>query len=254
MGGTLGRFARCIAGGRFHIGDRRYQLDTNRGSHHFHGGTIGFDRFVWKGEAAYDGESLALHLRLARPDGDQGYPGAISAETIYRVDRDRRLTFEYRATTTASTIVAFTNHAYWNLGGSGTVDDHMLAINAGRVVAVDDELIPSGPPVPTAGSNLDYSVLRHIGSGSLDHCFLLDDPGWAAILFEPGSGREIRIRTDQPGLAVYSADALEQPRAGLALQTGALPDAPNRPDFPSARLDPGAIYTHHTTHEFSIRA
>ncbi len=255
VGATLGRFARCIANGRFQIDRHHYQLDRNCGSHHFHGGTIGFDRFVWDADAAREGESLVLRLRLERPHHDQGYPGAISAETLYRVDRDRRLTFEHRATTTTvSTVVALTNHAYWNLAGTGTVNGHLLAVNANRVVTVDEELIPLGLPATITGTHLDYSTPRPIGSQKLDHCFILDEASWAADLFDPASGRALCVHTDQPGLAIYSADAFSQPRAGLCIQTGALPDSPNRPDFPSPRLDPGDLYLHRTTHQFSIRS
>ncbi|CAN98383.1 Aldose 1-epimerase [Sorangium cellulosum So ce56] len=251
IGSTLGRFARAVAGGRFELDGVEHQLDRNYGRHHFHGGSIGFDRFVWSADAERRQGELALRLRLERPDGDQGYPGALSAEVTYRVDGDGRLTLDYRATTTASTIVAFTNHAFWNLAGSGTIDDHRLALNAARVLACDEELIPRGPPAGVAGTRLDYRAPRQIGDARIDDCFVLDDPTWAAELFEPSTGRRMRVVTDQPGLAVYSGDGLAGPRAGLCLQTGAFPDAPNRADFPSARLDPGMTHRHSTTHAFS---
>lgn len=253
LGATLGRFARCVAEGRFRLDDTYYQLDCNYGRHHFHGGTIGFDRFVWDADAeAHDGQ-LSLRLRLDRPDGDQGYPGAISAEVIYRVDRNARLTFEYSATTTVSTIVALTNHAFWNLSGSGTINQHQLAINSTRALVVDDELIPVDGPASIVGTRLDYSTSRTISDDQLDHCFVLDDLRWAAELFDPSSGRLMRVSTDQPGLATYSADGYALRRAGLCFQTGAWPDAPNHPDYPSSRLDPGMTYRHHTTHEFRVR-
>lgn len=253
LGATLGRYARCIAEGHFRLDEIDYQLDCNAGRHHIHGGPIGFDRFVWDADAERKGDQLSLRLCLDRPNGDQGYPGALSAETVYRVHSDGRLTFEYRATTTASTIVALTNHAYWNLSDSGTVNDHRLTLNAARVVMVDDELIPVGLPVSVVGTRLDYSRPRRIGNDQLDHCFVLDDPTWAAHLFDPASGRFIRVLTDQPGLQVYSADGFTESRAGLSLQTGAWPDSPNHIDYPSSRLDPGMTYRHNTTQEFSIR-
>ena len=253
IGATLGRYARCIAEGRLRLDELDYQLACNYGRHHFHGGKTGFDRFVWDADVHQGCDELSLRLRLDRPDGDQGYPGALSAETVYRVHKDGRLTFEYRATTTAPTVVALTNHAYWNLAGSGTVNEQHLVLNAARVVMVDDELIPIGAPVSIAGTQLDYSTPRPIADDQLDHCFVLDDPTWAAELFDPASGRVMRVRTDQPGLAVYSADGLIERRTGLCLQTGAWPDSPNRADYPSSRLDPGTAYRHHTTHEFSVR-
>jgi aldose 1-epimerase len=251
MGATIGRYARCIAGASLAIDGTEYQLDRNEGRHHVHGGTLGFDRFVWSVvDAGREGDELGLTLRLDRPDGDQGYPGAVSATTVYRVTRDRRLTFEHRATTTASTVVDLTNHAAWNLAGAGVVDGHRLRIDADAVLMVDDELIPQGRPVPVAGGRLDYTTGREIASDRLDHCFALAGGTWAAELHDPRSGRTMRISTDQPGLQVYSGDGLPRPRSGICLQTGTWPNSPNRPDFPSARLDPGSVYRHVTTHDF----
>lgn len=250
LGATIGRYARCIAKGSFQMDGAVYQLDRNFDPHHNHGGWIGFDRFVWDAEADYDKGGVALRLRLNRPHGDQGYPGALEAETIYRVSGDT-LSFEHRATTNASTIVALTNHAFWNLAGSGTIAAHLLKINAKRVLLVDKDLIPVGQPFPVSGTSFDYTTARAIDGHQLDHCFVLDDPAWAAELSDPASGRRMRVCTDQPGLQVYSADALLQPRTGLSLQTGAWPNSPNRPDFPSPRLDPGMTYLHRCTHEFS---
>ena len=253
LGATLGRYARCIANGHLQLDDRKYQLDRNAGPHHIHGGTLGFDRFVWDADAEQKGDQLSLYLHLNRPDGDQGYPGAIFAEAIYRLDRDGRLSFEYLATSTASTVAAFTNHAYWNLAGSGIVNSHYLSLNADHVLFVNDDLIPVGSPVSVAGTRLDYATSRQIADDHLDHCFMLDDPTWAANLFDPDSRRVMQMFTDQPGLQIYSADGFTRPRAGLCLQAGAWPDLPNHASYPSSRLDPGAMYHHHTTLMFSIR-
>jgi aldose 1-epimerase len=253
LGATVGRYARCVVGGRFRLDGVEHQLDRNEGPHHFHGGPLGFDRFVWDATAARDGDRLALRLRLERPDGDQGYPGALRAQTTYRVSGDGRLGFEHQATTTASTIVDVTNHTSWNLAGTGRLDEQQLAINARRVLLVDEELIPIGAPVDTAVAGLEFSSPRPIAGARLDHCFALDDPAWAAELFDPASGRHMRVTTDQPGLQVYSGDALVPPRSGITLQTGGWPDAPNRADYPPVRLDPHETYRHRTTHGFSVR-
>lgn len=253
LGATLGRFARCVAQGRLRLGDREHRLDRNIGPHHFHGGSIGFDRYVWSAEAGREGDELVLRLRLESPDGDQGYPGRLSAEAAYGVRADGRLSFRYRASATRSTIVGLTNHAYWNLAGEGRIDGHTLSVNAGRVVGANEELIPRGPLLETARTELDFRTPRPLGAIPLDHCFVLDGPAKAAELHDLRSGRFLTVRTDQPGLAVHTADSFETPRAGICLQTGALPDAPNRPDFPSARLEPGECHHHETLHEFSVR-
>lgn len=252
VGATMGRFARCIGGGRLRMGDREHRLDRNVGEHHFHGGTYGFDRYVWNAEAGRDGDELRLRLSLDSPDGDQGYPGAVRAQVEYRVRPDGTLALHYVARTTARTVVGLTNHAYWNLAGEGSVDGHRLAVSADRVVGVDPELIPAGPLLPVAGTPLDFRAPRPIGALALDHCYVLEKAGGSAELHDPASGRTLRLRTDQPGLAVYSGEGLRPPRAGLCLQATALPDAPNRPDFPPAWLEPGEGYRQHTEHHFSV--
>jgi aldose 1-epimerase len=252
LGATLGRFARCVSRGRLPLDGRVFQLDRNIDGHHFHGGGIGFDRHVWEAEPIRDGDQCGLRLRLERPDGDQGYPGAVVAETCYRLLGYDRLEIEFLATTTATTIVGLTNHALWNLAGEGGIDHHFLAINASRVVTVDGTHVPVGPLTSVRDTALDFRSPRRIGSESLDHCFVLDEPTWAARLVDLASGRVLRIRTDQPGLAVYTADGYRLARAGLSLQATALPDAPNRLDFPSVELRPGKRYRATTVYEFSV--
>jgi aldose 1-epimerase len=254
LGAVLGRYCRCVSGGRFALDGLRYDLDRNDGPHHFHGGSIGFDRLVWAADAGLDGGAGEVRLRLLSPDGDQGYPGALSAEMTYRVDSPNRLTLQYRATTTAATIVGLTNHAFWNLAGGGPVDGHRLAVNAARYVAFDADLIPvDGPPGSVSATRLDFRQARVLGADQLDNFLILDDPTWAAELVDPASGRVMSVTTDQPGLGVYSGDGLPEPRTGICLQTSAWPDAPNRADYPSVRLAPGETYEHRTIHEFSLR-
>lgn len=282
LGATVGRYCRCIAGGRFQLDGVVHHLSRNAGAHHIHGGTKGFDRAVWSSDASRDGDRLSVWFTLISPDGDQGYPGTLTAQTSYHLEGDGRLTFEHRATTTASTVVGFTNHAFWNLAGEGTVGGHWLALNSSRMVAFDSELIPlPGPPVSVAGGALDFTESRPIGVQRLDNFFVLRDPAFqpqdppvtqgqptlarehpplasdppalAAELFEPTSGRAMRVSSDDAGIGVYTGDAYLDPRAGICLETGPWPDAPNRPDFPSVRLDPDVVYHRRTVHEFAIR-
>ncbi|MER5704967.1 aldose epimerase family protein [Micromonospora sp. NPDC002296] len=253
VGSTVGRYCRGVRDGTFLLDGTRYTLDRNAGRHHLHGGTDGFDRRVWQARVEEGPDQVAAVLTLVSPDGDQGYPGELTAEVAYRLHAAGRLTFEYRASTTAPTLVGLTNHAFWNLAGAGTVDSHLLALNAERIVPFDEELFPlAGPLFPLAGTRLDFRVPRRIGADRLDNFFVLDEPRWAAELHDERSGRRMRVVTDQPGLGVYSGDGLFAPRAGLALEAGAWPDAPNLSDVPSVRLDPGQTYRHRTVHEFSV--
>jgi aldose 1-epimerase len=249
VGSTVGRYCRGVRDATFELDGKRHHLARNDGRHHVHGGPDGFDRRVWQARAEPGADESAVVLTLVSPDGDQGYPGTVTVEVAYRLRHDGRLTFDYAATTDRPTILGLTNHAFWNLAGTGVIDDHRLAVNAAVLVPFDDELTPlPGGPVPVAA--LDYRSARPIGGARLDNLFVLDDPAWAATLADPHSGRHMRVVTDQPGIGIYSGDFFPQPRAGICLEAGAWPDAPNRPDFPPVRLDPGQTYHHRTTHEF----
>ncbi|MEO3890686.1 aldose epimerase family protein [Nonomuraea sp. B5E05] len=252
VGCTMGRFCRCVAEGRFVLDGVEYTLDRNEGLHHVHGGPDGFDRRVWRSRVEETQDEISVVFLLISPDGDQGYPGEVAVEAAYRLHESGRLTFEYTATTTAPTIVGLTNHAFWNLAGEGTIDDHVLAVNAARVLRFDDELIPMGGELsPVAGGPLDFRVPRRLGSTRVDNYLVLDgDRSWTAELRDPRSGRRMRVTTDQPGFGVYSGDWLAEPRTGLCLAASAWPDAPNLPRAPSVRLDPGTTYAHRTLHEF----
>jgi aldose 1-epimerase len=247
VGATVGRFCRCVSNGAFELDGVLHQLDRNDGKHQVHGGTTGFDRHVWQAEAGRDGDAVAVTLSLTSPDGDQGYPGELSVQTTYRLSPGE-LTFEHTATTTAPTVVGLTNHTFWNLGGP--LEEHRLRLNASEAVRFDADLVPlPGPHADVRGTDLDYRAAKPVGR--IDNCFALPDSTWAAELSHPGSGRVMRVSTDQPGVGVYTGDWFtQQPRCGICLEAGALPDAPNRPDYPSARLDPGDTYRHRATHRF----
>jgi aldose 1-epimerase len=254
VGATVGRFCRCVSNGEFELDGVLHRLDRNDGKHQVHGGTVGFDRHVWQADASSDGDAAEVRLSLTSPDGDQGYPGTVAVATTYRLSPGT-VTFEHSATTTAPTVVGLTNHAFWNLAGSGTIDEHRLRLNAHEAVRFDADLVPlPGPHRDVRGTGLDYRDGRVIGADRIDNCLLLPDDSWAAELSHPGSGRVMRVRTDQPAVGVYTGDWFRQrPRCGICLETGALPDAPNRTDYPSARLDPGQTYRHRTTHTFTVR-
>jgi aldose 1-epimerase len=254
VGSTVGRYCRSVANGSFVLDGVRHELDRNDGRHHVHGGTEGFDRRLWTARTYRDEDALTLELRLLSPAGDQGYPGAVDVRCRYRIDSGNRLTITFSATTTEPTVVGLTNHAFWNLAGQDRIDGHVLRLNSDRVVRFDEDLIPlAGPAADVLGSDLDFTTARQVGPRRLDNFFPLDDPAWAAELYDPDSGRLMRVSTDHPGVGVYSADGLAAPRTGLCLETGAWPDAPNRPDFPSVRLDPGQNHRHSTVYEFITR-
>jgi aldose 1-epimerase len=253
VGSTVGRYCRGVRDATFVLDGRRHVLDRNAGRHHLHGGRDGFDRRVWQARVEEGSDRVTVVMTLVSADGDQGYPGEVTAEVAYCLNGRGQLALDYRAVTTAPTLVGLTNHAFWNLAGRSTVDDQLLTLHADQVVPFDEDLFPlAEPPRPVAGTHLDFRRPRRIGGARLDNFFVLDEPGTAAELCDERSGRRMRVSTDQPGLGVYSGDGLFAPRAGLALEAGAWPDAPNVPGAPSARLNPGQTYRHRTLHEFTV--
>ncbi|MFC5382701.1 aldose epimerase family protein [Aquipuribacter nitratireducens] len=272
LGATVGRFANRIADARFALDGTVHELPANDGSSSLHGGPDGFHARVWVAEPVPDGVALRLHS----PDGDAGYPGALEVVLTVRLDATG-LWWEYRAVADAPTVVNLTNHAYWNLAGSGTVADHLLEVAAGTFLPVDERGIPLDGPAPVEGSPLDlrrpvrvgdvvaaeHPQLRAVGGG-VDHCYVVDGrapgPGGlplVARLADPGSGRTLTLASDEPGVQVYTGVTLDgtlvgrggrtlHRGAGLCLETQHWPDSPNRREFPSTVLRPGDVLTTRT--------
>lgn len=269
LGGMVGRYANRIAGAGFELDGATHELVPNEGPNQLHGGPLGFDRRGWAW-STIDGDvdGAGVVLRLRSDDGDQGFPGRVDVQVAYRLTASGELHIDVEGVTDAPTVLNVTNHSYWNLAGTSsacadaTIRSHRLSVAADRVVAVDGTLLPTGELVPVGGSVFDLRVPVALGElldrselralGGLDHCYVLDGSDPAAELVDPGSGRRVRISTDQPGVQVYTANhgAGPLPRhAAVCLETQHLPDSPNQPGFPSAVLRPGATYRHtHVVH------
>jgi aldose 1-epimerase len=270
LGGMAGRFANRIAGAAFELDGVVHRLVPNEGPNQLHGGPDGFDRCDWTVSVRDDG--AAAQLQLTSPDGDQGFPGRVEVTVTYELSADGSLGIDVEGRTDAPTVLNVTNHAYWNLAGTSsptapqdaTVREHLLSVAADRVVRVDEALLPTGALDPVQGTVFDLRSATPLGTvidagelapvGGLDHCFVLDGSEPAAELVDPGSGRRLRLVTDQPGLQVYTSNhgAGPLPRhAAVCLESQHLPDAPNQSGFPSAVLRPGATYRHRTQWWFS---
>ncbi|MET7607955.1 aldose epimerase family protein [Streptomyces avermitilis] len=250
VGSTMGRYARIVARGEAPVAGRVHQLALNEGDHHIHGGPRGFDAVVWEGHARGGPDSGSIVLSLYSPDGDQGYPGTLRCTATFALGTDDTLTVRYEATTDRPTLCGLTLHAFWNLAGGGTVDDHVLDVGARAVLEADAHFVPTGRLLPVADTPLGHVRDRPLSGVALDHFAALAPASPAAVLRHPAGGRTLRLSTTEPGLAVYSGDHLPVPRAGLCLQPGAWPDAPHHPSFPSALLYPGRTYRHVTTYTF----
>ncbi|GGT62131.1 aldose 1-epimerase [Streptomyces lateritius] len=240
FGALVGRYANRIAGGVFTLDGRTHRLARNGGPHSLHGGERGFDKRVW------DAEEVEGGVRLSRvsPEGEEGFPGRLEVSATYTLDEDGALRIAYRALTDAPTVVALTNHAYWDLGG-----EHELRVTAGYFTPKDGTGIPTGEIAPVGGTQLDFRTLRPAGVG-IDDNFVLDAGAPdAAELYSPVTGRVVTVETSEPGLQVY-ADAMF---SGIALETQHFPDSPNRPEFPSTVLRPGERYASETVYRFGTR-
>ncbi|WP_141012912.1 aldose epimerase family protein [Nocardioides sambongensis] len=263
VGSIVGRYANRIAHGHAVVGGSELRLPLNDRGHHLHGGPDGFHQRRW---AVVDRAADAVTFELTSPDGDSGYPGELSVRARYRVTADR-VELDIAATTTATTLVNLTSHVYLNLDGSGSVEDHLLQVPAGRYTPVDDSSIPTGDHADVRGTGFDLTAAQRIGdvvrqpdpgirvARGLDHNYVIDAPGWrrVATLDSPAARTRMDLWSDQPGLQVYTGNSFDGtgrdlrgrpigPRAAVALEPQLAPDSPNRPGWPSAVLEPGETY------------
>lgn len=288
FGCVAGRYANRIANGRFVLDGSTNTLAQNNGPHALHGGLQGFDKRVWNAQLVATERGPALALGYVSPDGEEGYPGTLAVAVTYTLTDQDELWMDYTATTDRPTIVNLTNHSYFNLAapGAGSIDSHILMLNADRYTPVDAGLIPTGELAPVAGTPFDFRSPRAIGPGQrsghpqirlgrgYDHNFVLSRPAaddnsllLAAVVYEPTTGRRMEVSTTEPGIQFYGGNFLGQwsdetpypgrdgvlyrQGDGLALETQHFPDSPNQPAFPSTVLRPGETYRTTTLLRFS---
>ena len=275
FGALIGRHANRIARGRFSLNGVEYQLPCNNGANHLHGGFKGFDKRVWDVRKS----EKTLHLTYFSKDGEEGYPGNVTAAVDYTL-LDNELRVDYRATTDHDTIVNLTNHSYFNLRGTGTILDHELTLNADNFTPVSSDLIPNGEIRSVAGTPMDFRRGKAIGeqiqepydqlgfTGGYDHNFVVNDYDGslrsAASLYESSTGRVLEVLTTQPGMQFYSGNFLDGTLvgrngvayvkyAGLCFEPQHFPDAPNHANFESTVLRPGEEYKQTTVFRFSVK-
>lgn len=278
FGAIVGRYGNRIAKGKFSLDGHEYSLPLNNGPNSLHGGTVGFDKHVWTAKEIADG----VEMTLVSKDGDQGYPGTLTAHVKYTLKGDA-LKIDYTATTDKDTVVNLTNHSYFNLGGANSgksILDEDIMINADRYTPVDAGLIPTGDLPGVAGTPFDFRASTKIGArindpneqlkrgGGYDHNWVLNGKNGiekvAAKVHDPKTGRVLTVTTTEPGVQFYTGNSIGGPlhgkgggtyvkNSGLCLETQHFPDSPNHPAFPTTELKPGQTLHSTTTFTFTVQ-
>ncbi len=278
LGAAIGRYGNRIAKGAFELDGEVYQLATNDGPNHLHGGPKGYFDVVWNAEKISNSK---IAFTYTSPDGEEGYPGKLDVTMTYELTPDNEFKIEYSATTNKPTVCNLTHHSYFNLSGEGaeTINDHLLTINADYFTPVDSTLIPTGELASVFNTPMDFTVATPIGErvddeyaqlklgGGYDHNWILNKHGedveLAARVISPVTGIVMEVLTDQPGLQFYGGNFINGIatgksgkkyvyRSAFCLETQHFPDSPNKPDFPSTTLLPGEEYTHVCAYKFSV--
>jgi len=285
FGATVGRVANRIANGRFVLDGVSYQVPVNNGANSLHGGEQGFDRMLWEIVDVSADPSARVTFRHINPDGEQGYPGTLTAEVTYALDDTNGLSVHYRAVTDRATVVNLSNHAYWNLAGEGAPEGamgHLLTIPADEYLPTDAGAIPTGAFRAVEGTPFDFRSATPVGARvrdasdaqivigrGYDHNWVIRrtrsaDLHLVARVEEPVSGRVMEVLSDQPGVQFYSGNFLDGTIVGksgrlyrmgdaIVLEPQMFPDTPNQPAFGSVRLAPGQEYHNHIVFLFHHR-
>jgi aldose 1-epimerase len=277
FGATIGRYGNRIANGKFTLDGKQYTLFTNNGPNTLHGGKKGFQAVVWN--AVQENDST-LELRYLSKDGEEGFPGNLTVKVTYTITSDNAVAIAYEAQTDKKTVVNLTNHAFFNLNGegSGTINNHVLQINADQYTPVDSTLIPLGKHAAVAGTPFDFRKPVAIGARieakneqlkngmGYDHNFVLRGSGLkhAATISGDKTGIVMDVYTVEPGLQFYSGNfmaakntfksgAKDEFRTAFCLETQHFPDSPNQPSFPTTVLNPGQNYKTNSLYRFSVK-
>lgn len=274
FGSTVGRYCNRIGNAKFTIDGTEFHLTKNRGEHHLHGGKANFTYQFWDGDTVESKTGAGVRFSLVSPDGDEGYPGTVTATVDYFWNDANELTMVFSATTDAPTHVSLCNHSYWNLAGagSGSAMDHVAVIEADQYLDVDEDLIPTGKLNDITGTPLEFQMPTAFGdrieqlpaTNGYDHCYVVrgtvGELRKAAKVVDPKTGRTMEVETTQPGMQLYTANHLPGDHTSngyggheaFCLETQRFPNSPNIESFPSTLLRPGEEFRDVTVHRFGV--
>ncbi|ANU38683.1 aldose epimerase family protein [Vibrio scophthalmi] len=282
FGAIAGRYANRIEEGRYQLAGQEFQLETNEvpTGQHLHGGSKGFDKYVWDFEVEEQAEAIYVHLTRVSPDGEGGYGGTLNVTHTIGLDEFNQVHYNFQAFTNKPTVINLVNHSYYNLGGhnSGTVDNHELKLYSQFYTPVTENSIPTGEILSVKGTGLDFTETKQIAVnkammplGGFDHNCILDgsktegEYNYAAELYDAESGRMMAVLTTQPAVQFYNGFKLSNKHwvgrhgeryescQGICLETQHYPDSPNNAHFPTTCLNPGELFEEKTIHRFSIK-
>lgn len=265
LGATVGRYANRIAKGRFSLSGTQYQLEANNGPNSLHGGVKGFNKVLWQVTKQTESE---VELYYCSPDGEQGFPGELQVwQTISA--KNGELTLHFKALTNKETLVNFTNHCYFNLDGSESINEHLVQINTDRYLPIDTTSIPLNEAALVCGTCFDFTKPAQVGEAlsavhpqleagnGFDHCYIFNDDSslkTMATLTSPHTNVSLTLKSTQPGMQLYTANFVGSPfkaRQALCFEAQNWPDAPNRENFPKANLLPAEKYEQVIIYAFS---
>ncbi|MBR4678951.1 MAG: galactose mutarotase [Bacteroidales bacterium] len=271
-----GRFANRIGGAKFVLDGKEYLLNANDGKNTLHGGKEGFNVKTWTVKETKDSDEPEITFEYKSPDGEENFPGNLTASITYKITAENALEMVYKAVTDKATPVNLTQHAYFNLSGdfkSTDISKYAVMINADAITDITDDCIPTGVIKPVEGTDFDFRKFRRLKTIKdfyYDHNFVLNTKKdgsmiLAAEVEDPESGRILKVFTDYPGVQFYTGNWLDSTlttktgkkvsrQSAFCLETQFFPDSPNKKDFPDAILRPGKIYAQKTVFKFETES
>lgn len=278
FGAIIGRVAGRIEGASFELDGKTYNLEANNGENHLHGGSEGFHQVIWNISPFEKESESGLKLNLKSPDGDSGYPGNLDVTVTYTLNNQNQLKIDYLASSDQTTPLALTNHSYFNLSGNlkNTIHEQLVTLDSSRFVELNEDLIPNGKLADVEGTSFDFQNGRILGNGlnntseqntivgsGYDHYFLFNNSAeFQAIIEDPESGRVMTVKTNQPGMVMYTANALEdglqlaegisRKHHGVCFETQGSPASLHDKNFPDILLKAGERYQKQTVFTFSV--